>query len=212
MADASKVTAELAAQIETELNVPVVEHQPDAKPSRPVKLEVDDRGFGHLTVGEDDVSRLVNEVTIVARVGQDNRIVWGNGDVTGLHIEIGSPVLAMIADGERHLKLHKAERDALISLGWTPPAHAREKRDFWWGNTPYPFEATYVPDPAFLPRFGEFEVSREGGCPVHMVHAPCGWESEVDKMPEKFATINELIALAESHLRYGCEPSAEEPG
>lgn len=99
--------------------------------------------------------------------------------------------------------------DRLVLLS-AMPVSVEKEREFWWGNTPYPFESTYVPDPVFVPRFAEFEVSREGGCPVHMVHAPCGWESEVDKMPEKYATITELIALAESHLRYGCNPTSDD--
>ena len=87
----------------------------------PVRLEVDDHGFGTITVGDQNISKLVGEVTIRARVGQAT-LVHHDGTDTHPVIAISAPVLAFIAEGHRHIKLRDDERAALISLGWTPPA------------------------------------------------------------------------------------------
>lgn len=100
----------------------------DAPPSKPVRLEVDGEGLGRLLVGDEDISSLVNEVTIVARVGRQNLVVCGCTS-TAVRVEIGSPTLALIADGHRHLKLHDAERAALVSLGWTPPTQDSDTKE-----------------------------------------------------------------------------------
>lgn len=92
----------------------------EAPPSKPVRLEVDDRGFGTLTIGDEDISNSINEVTIVARVGQPS-LVTCQGNEPGVRVEMGMPVLAMIAEGYT-AKLRHPEHAVLVALGWTPPA------------------------------------------------------------------------------------------
>lgn len=101
------------------VHTPQFQAAPEVSHGRPVKLEIDERGVGHLYVGGEDVSRLVATVSINVGVGQKNRVKWG--DPGDLRIEIGSPILALIANGDRDVKLREADRAALISLGWTPP-------------------------------------------------------------------------------------------
>jgi len=101
---------------------------PETAQPRAVRIEIDGEGFGRFYVGGKDVSKLINEVTITTRVGKKTTVTWG--DVrTDLRIEVGSPVLAMIADGERWLRLNDTQRSALISLGWTPPADESDTKE-----------------------------------------------------------------------------------
>jgi len=92
----------------------------EAAPSKPIRLEVDEHGFGTVTVGDDNISNTVSEVTIVARVGKPN-LVTCQENGPGVRVEMGMPVLAIIAEGH-DVKLRDEERSALIALGWTPPA------------------------------------------------------------------------------------------
>ena len=94
----------------------------EAPPSRPVRLDVDDCGFGTLMIGDDSISNAVGEVTIVARVGKPNLVTCTD---PGLRVEVGMPVLATLAEGYE-VKLRDVEHAALVALGWTPPA--RETR------------------------------------------------------------------------------------
>jgi hypothetical protein len=118
MVDTPKIAADLAPQFQ---DGTVPEHGPEAVPARAIRIEIDGEGFGRFWVGGEQVGALINEVTITARVGKKTTVVWGDAR-TDLQIEIGSPLLAEIADGYRHLRLNDAHRSALISLGWTPPA------------------------------------------------------------------------------------------
>ncbi len=82
----------------------------------PVRLEVDARGCGTITVGGVDISHAVSEVTIISRVREANTVTC-----TGARVEVGMPVLALLAEGA-DVKIRDEDRAALIALGWTPPA------------------------------------------------------------------------------------------
>ena len=88
--------------------------------SRAVRLHVDERGLGTVNIGDEDISSAVNEVTIVARVGKPN-LVTCQENGPGVRVEMGMPVLALIAEGYA-VKLRDNEHAALLALGWTPPA------------------------------------------------------------------------------------------
>lgn len=94
----------------------------EAPPSKPIRLEVDECGFGTVTIGDEDISNAVSEVTIVARVGKPNLVTCQQNE-PGVRVEMGMPVLAILAEGY-DVKLSSAEHAALLALGWTPPAVA----------------------------------------------------------------------------------------
>lgn len=91
----------------------------EAPLSKPIRLEVDERGFGTVMVGDENISNAISEVTIVARVGQPNLVTCQQTE-SGVRVEMGMPVLAHIAEG-CNVKLSDAEHAALLALGWTPP-------------------------------------------------------------------------------------------
>lgn len=93
----------------------------EVQPSKSIRLEVDDSGFGTLTIGDDDISNAVNEVTIVSRVGKPNLVTCQENE-PGVRVEMGIPALAFIAAGHAEVKLRDEEQAALVALGWTPPA------------------------------------------------------------------------------------------
>lgn len=95
----------------------------EAEPSKPVRLEVDDRGFGTLLIGDVDISNTINEVTIVARVGKPNLVTCHENE-PGARVEMGMPVLAFLAEGHK-VKLRDDEHAALVALGWTPPTEEK---------------------------------------------------------------------------------------
>jgi hypothetical protein len=99
-----------------------IEQTADAPPSRPLRLDIGPDGFGTLMLGDDDLTKAVNAVTIVARVGQPNLATCQQNE-SGVRVEVGMPVLAYLADGCK-VTLRDTERAALIALGWTPPAVA----------------------------------------------------------------------------------------
>jgi len=92
----------------------------EALPVKPIRLEVDERGFGTVMVGDENLSNAINEVTIVARVGKPNLVTCQENE-PGVRVEMGMPVLAIIAEGH-DVKLRVEEHAALVALGWTPPA------------------------------------------------------------------------------------------
>jgi hypothetical protein len=94
----------------------------EEQPAKPIRLEVDDRGFGTLMIGDEDISNAINEVTVVARVGKPNLVTCHQNE-PGVRVEMGMPLLALLAEGYE-VKLRDEEHAALVALGWTPPAVA----------------------------------------------------------------------------------------
>ena len=82
----------------------------------PVRLEVDARGCGTITVGGVDISHAVSEVTIVSRVREANTVTCTGS----ARVEVGMPVLALLAEGA-DVKIRDEDQATLIALGWTPP-------------------------------------------------------------------------------------------
>lgn len=112
-------TPELAVRFQDGANAATVSETP-----RTIRLRVDERGIGTVMIGDEDISNAVNEVTIVARVGRPNLVTCQQNE-SGPRVEMGMPVLALIAEGY-DVELHGNEHAALVALGWTPPA--RETR------------------------------------------------------------------------------------
>lgn len=108
-------TPDLAVQFQD-----VADATPAAEMPRAIRLQVDGNGNGTVTIGDEDISNAVGEVTIVARVGKPNLVTCQQNE-SDVRVEMGMPVLAIIAEGH-DVKLHDNERAALIALGWTPPA------------------------------------------------------------------------------------------
>lgn len=85
-----------------------------------VRLEIGSNGFGTFLIDGEDVSNGVCEVTITARVGKPNVVIWGNPE-TEPRVEIGTLVVVL---AEAKAQLREADRSLLVGLGWTPPSDA----------------------------------------------------------------------------------------
>lgn len=87
-----------------------------------VWLAVDGCGFGAVIVNGEDISHAVNEVIVTACVSKPTTSVFGD-PATVVQVQVGSPVLAHIADGA-DVRLRDSDKAALVALGWTPPEEA----------------------------------------------------------------------------------------
>jgi hypothetical protein len=79
---------------------------------RNVRVELDGRGGGSITVDGVEIGRAVHGVTIDGSAGQVP------------HVAVFLRFPTLVLEGKLHPRPHldEAEQAALIALGWTPPA------------------------------------------------------------------------------------------